>query len=32
MRIPCPHCGPRGHDEFVHHGDAAPQRPPADAA
>jgi sarcosine oxidase subunit delta len=21
MRIHCPHCGPRGHDEFVHHGD-----------
>jgi sarcosine oxidase subunit delta len=31
MRIPCPHCGPRGHDEFVHHGDAAPRRPQDDA-
>ena len=31
MRIHCPHCGPRGHDEFVHQGDAAPRRPQADA-
>ena len=21
MRIPCPYCGPRGHDEFAYHGD-----------
>jgi heterotetrameric sarcosine oxidase delta subunit len=27
MRIPCPHCGPRGHDEFAYYGDAAPLRP-----
>jgi heterotetrameric sarcosine oxidase delta subunit len=27
MRIPCPHCGPRGHDEFAYYGDAAPVRP-----
>ncbi|NBU25626.1 MAG: sarcosine oxidase subunit delta [Gammaproteobacteria bacterium] len=31
MRIHCPFCGPRGHDEFVYHGDAAPRRPPVDA-
>jgi methylglutamate dehydrogenase subunit B len=31
MRIHCPHCGPRGHDEFVHYGDAVPRRPQADA-
>ncbi len=34
MRIPCPHCGPRIHDEFVYYGDAtdaaaAMPRPPA---
>ena len=27
MRIPCPHCGPRGHDEFAYYGDASPVRP-----
>jgi methylglutamate dehydrogenase subunit B len=27
MRIPCPHCGPRGHEEFDYLGDAAPRRP-----
>ena len=27
MRIPCPYCGLRGHDEFAYHGDAAPLRP-----
>jgi len=27
MRIHCPHCGPRGHDEFAYYGDAAPVRP-----
>jgi methylglutamate dehydrogenase subunit B len=27
MRIPCPHCGLRGHDEFSYYGDAAPIRP-----
>lgn len=27
MRIPCPHCGARGHDEFAYYGDAAPSRP-----
>lgn len=32
MRIPCPHCGPRGHDEFVYYGDAAPRRPAASGA
>jgi heterotetrameric sarcosine oxidase delta subunit len=26
--IPCPHCGPRNHDEFVYTGDAG-ARPPA---
>lgn len=31
MRIPCPYCGPRGSAEFSVHGDAAPQRPAADA-
>lgn len=29
MRIPCPYCGPRGHDEFAYHGDADPVRPDA---
>lgn len=24
MRIPCPHCGERGHEEFAYLGDAAP--------
>ncbi len=32
MRIPCPHCGPRGHEEFAYHGDAAPIRPDPAAA
>jgi sarcosine oxidase subunit delta len=27
MRITCPHCGPRGLEEFLYHGDATPQRP-----
>jgi heterotetrameric sarcosine oxidase delta subunit len=27
MRIPCPHCGPRGHEEFAYYGDATPRRP-----
>jgi heterotetrameric sarcosine oxidase delta subunit len=27
MRINCPHCGPRGHDEFTYGGDATRQRP-----
>ena len=27
MRINCPHCGPRGHDEFAYFGDATRQRP-----
>jgi methylglutamate dehydrogenase subunit B len=29
MRIPCPHCGPRPHDEFTYYGDATVRRPPA---
>ncbi|MFV0298623.1 MAG: sarcosine oxidase subunit delta [Hyphomicrobiaceae bacterium] len=39
MRIPCPYCGPRGHEEFTCLGDATRRRPdesdpqnPADAA
>ena len=31
MRIPCPHCGPRSHEEFAYHGDASPRRPDAPA-
>ncbi len=27
MRIPCPYCGPRGHDEFAYLGDATLVRP-----
>jgi heterotetrameric sarcosine oxidase delta subunit len=27
MRIPCPHCGPRGLEEFLYHGDATVKRP-----
>jgi methylglutamate dehydrogenase subunit B len=27
MRIHCPYCGPRGHDEFAYHGDATLTRP-----
>ena len=29
MRIPCPHCGPRPHDEYVYHGDGSLERPAA---
>lgn len=32
MRIPCPLCGPRGHEEFAYYGDASPQRPDASRA
>ncbi len=32
MRIPCPHCGPRGHEEFAYHGDASLVRPDPGAA
>jgi heterotetrameric sarcosine oxidase delta subunit len=31
MRIPCPHCGLRDEAEFTWRGDAAMQRPAADA-
>jgi len=31
MRIPCPHCGERGSEEFSYLGAADPQRPAADA-
>jgi methylglutamate dehydrogenase subunit B len=31
MRIACPYCGPRELGEFSYLGDAAPQRPSADA-
>jgi sarcosine oxidase subunit delta len=31
MRIACPHCGPRGVEEFTCLGDAAPRRPAPDA-
>ena len=27
MRISCPFCGPRGHDEFTYLGDATVRRP-----
>ncbi|MEQ8397022.1 sarcosine oxidase subunit delta [Thalassobaculum sp.] len=27
IRIPCPHCGPRDHDEFSYVGDATKVRP-----
>jgi len=27
MRISCPHCGPRGLEEFAYHGDATVKRP-----
>ncbi len=27
MRINCPHCGPRGNEEFVYRGDATVRRP-----
>jgi methylglutamate dehydrogenase subunit B len=29
--IPCPHCGPRNHDEFAYAGDAMVTLPAADA-
>jgi heterotetrameric sarcosine oxidase delta subunit len=32
MRIPCPHCGPRSHDEFTYYGDATVRRPTATGA
>ncbi len=31
MLIPCPHCGPRGHEEFSYLGDATVRRPASDA-
>jgi methylglutamate dehydrogenase subunit B len=31
MRIPCPHCGERGNEEFFYLGAAGLQRPTADA-
>ena len=31
MRIVCPHCGSRPHDEFVYHGDGSVTRPSPDA-
>ena len=27
MLIPCPHCGPRGHEEFSYLGDGTVRRP-----
>lgn len=30
MRIPCSHCGERGHEEFAYLGDATVDRPRAD--
>jgi heterotetrameric sarcosine oxidase delta subunit len=32
LRIPCPHCGLRDHDEFTYGGDAALARAPDDVA
>ncbi len=32
MRIPCPYCGLRSHDEFVYYGDATLRRPDASVA
>jgi methylglutamate dehydrogenase subunit B len=32
MRIPCPYCGPRSHDEFAYYGDATRRRPTASGA
>ena len=32
MRIPCPYCGLRDHDEFVYYGDATLLRRPDPAA
>ena len=29
--IPCPHCGPRNHDEFAYAGDAGLAQPAPDA-
>ncbi|MEO0427778.1 MAG: sarcosine oxidase subunit delta [Pseudomonadota bacterium] len=31
MRIACPFCGPRDHDEFSYEGDASVHHPPLDA-
>ncbi|MDA8250582.1 MAG: sarcosine oxidase subunit delta [Rhodospirillales bacterium] len=31
MRIPCPHCGTRGSEEFSYRGAALPPRPAPDA-
>jgi sarcosine oxidase subunit delta len=31
IRIPCPFCGPRDHDEFGYEGDASVVFPPLDA-
>lgn len=31
MRIPCPHCGERGNEEFLYRGAAGLRRPPPDA-
>jgi methylglutamate dehydrogenase subunit B len=31
MRIPCPHCGQRGNEEFIYRGAADLVRPNADA-
>lgn len=31
MRISCPYCGPRGHEEFVYEGDATRRRPDSGA-
>ncbi|HZD26394.1 MAG TPA: sarcosine oxidase subunit delta [Alphaproteobacteria bacterium] len=28
IRIPCPYCGPRDHEEFAYMGDAGRRRPP----
>lgn len=32
MRIPCPYCGERGNEEFIHPADATLTRPEGDAA
>ena len=32
MRIPCPYCGLRSHDEFAYYGDATLRRPTAGRA
>jgi sarcosine oxidase subunit delta len=32
MRLHCPHCGERGLEEFLYHGDATVTRPAPDAA